>query len=206
MEAVGRSATIPVSGFYGRTWLCGLFTPRACTFCDDVFAELADVSLMDAWLPEYACDPAGTSIVVTRSSQADAIVRRGIAEGRLRLTKVPTEKVLQSQAGAITLKRLALAQRLWLADERGLPRPQKRTQPTPAEGVDVQSIDDRERLRSASLEHYGPLLASDRRLDLRVSDFERALWPEQRKQHLRGLLARMTRKARQLISETPDER
>ena len=206
MEAAGRSAMISLSGFYGETRQRGLFTPRACTFCDDVFAELADVSLMDAWLPEYARDPAGTSIVVTRSGQAEAIVQHGIAEGRLCLTKIPLDKVLQSQTGAIALKRRALAKRLWLADTRGLSRPQKRTQPAPADRVEVRSMDDRERLRSASLAHYGLLLARDRPADVRVTDFEHVLWPDRPSHYLRGLLSPFTRRVRRLISRSLRER
>lgn len=33
--------------------------PRACNYCDDVFAECADVTCMDAWLPEYSQDHRG---------------------------------------------------------------------------------------------------------------------------------------------------
>lgn len=40
---------------------------KACDFCDDVFAETADIALGDAWLPEYVQDGNGTNVVVTRN-------------------------------------------------------------------------------------------------------------------------------------------
>jgi len=47
-----------------KAWINGWFTPRACNYCDDVFAECADVTFMDAWLPEYSKDDRGTSLVI----------------------------------------------------------------------------------------------------------------------------------------------
>lgn len=42
-----------------EAWTNRWFTPRACNYCDDVFAECADVTCMDAWLPEYSQDHRG---------------------------------------------------------------------------------------------------------------------------------------------------
>lgn len=49
-------------------WLNEWFTLMACHYCDDVFAECSDVAFMDAWLPSYAIDPRGHSIVLARVS------------------------------------------------------------------------------------------------------------------------------------------
>jgi len=54
-----------------RIWSDRYFTPKACDFCDDVFAETADVSFMDAWLPEYVTNGKGHSIVLTRNREID---------------------------------------------------------------------------------------------------------------------------------------
>ena len=37
-------------------WGAWHFGMNACNFCDDVFAELADISVMDEWLPKYEHD------------------------------------------------------------------------------------------------------------------------------------------------------
>ena len=43
------------------------FKLNPCNYCDDVFAELADVVFMDAWLPKYSKDPLGHSLVINRN-------------------------------------------------------------------------------------------------------------------------------------------
>ena len=52
---------------YQPGWSRHLFVPLACDFCPDVFAEQADATFMDAWLPEYVGDPHGTSLVIARN-------------------------------------------------------------------------------------------------------------------------------------------
>ena len=50
-----------------------LFSQQSCDFCDDIFAECADVSFMDAWLPEYADDQRGMSLVIARSELSASV-------------------------------------------------------------------------------------------------------------------------------------
>ena len=42
-----------------EAWTNRWFTLNACNYCDDVFAECADITFMDAWLPEYSKDYRG---------------------------------------------------------------------------------------------------------------------------------------------------
>ena len=51
-------------GLFGYLWVNEVGGLRSCLFCDDVFAELADATFMDAWLPEYAADRCGTNLVI----------------------------------------------------------------------------------------------------------------------------------------------
>jgi coenzyme F420-reducing hydrogenase beta subunit len=64
-----------------KLWADGVYTLKSCYYCDDVFAECADASFMDAWLPEYFSDSKGTSLVITRNSQSGALFakRQGLA-------------------------------------------------------------------------------------------------------------------------------
>jgi coenzyme F420-reducing hydrogenase beta subunit len=61
-----------------EAWVNRWFTPNACNYCDDVFAECADVTFMDAWLPEYSGDFKGTSLVLVRSAQIQNTIVEGI--------------------------------------------------------------------------------------------------------------------------------
>jgi len=113
-------------GLYTKTWCSGMFSPRACAFCDDVFAELSDICFMDAWLPQYVGDSRGTSLVLTRSVEAERILSRGVAENAITLNIVAVDQIRQSQEAVSEWKRRDLAWRLWLEKNSGRPVPGKR--------------------------------------------------------------------------------
>lgn len=81
----------------GDMWGTGLFKSNACDFCDDVTTELADISLGDAWLPEYRSEGLGNSIIITRSKIADALITDGIKNEDLSVKEVSKDKIIQSQ-------------------------------------------------------------------------------------------------------------
>ena len=108
-----------------EAWLKGYFRPKACDFCDDVFAELADVTFMDAWLPEFSNDSAGTNLVIVRSAKVEELFIRGRGKGVISIANVSPEKVKQSQRGVIHRKKELLATRLALTKTKGY-IPQKR--------------------------------------------------------------------------------
>lgn len=116
----------PVPSMFGTNWGWGFFKYKACDYCDDVVAETADVSVGDAWLPEYSSDSQGTSIVIVRSSRLHSIIRNGIAENRLVLSTVSAERVAASQDAGLRHRRHGLSYRLWLEDKAGRWRPTKR--------------------------------------------------------------------------------
>ena len=112
-----------------EAWVNRWFTPNACNFCDDVFAECADVTFMDAWLPEYSKDYKGTSLVLVRSDLIQNMIVDGIKSEELNLKKIPVQKVIKSQSGGIEEKRVNLAYRLYLNKYSGLFSPKKRIKP-----------------------------------------------------------------------------
>ncbi len=87
-----------------RVWRDRYFTPNACNFCDDIFAELADVCFMDTWLPAYKRDFRGTSIVLVRNSEIfECYQNPGFNDASLRPIKI--NDVIKSQIGVIRVKR-----------------------------------------------------------------------------------------------------
>lgn len=141
----GKSSEKPASNFYfqsidehgsqhkifwnegvSEAWVNRWFTPNACNYCDDVFAELADVTFMDAWLPEYFKDSRGTNLVLVRSPEVLNIIQKGIEKEEINVSEITVEKVIQSQAGVIELKRKQLSYRLYLAEQKGQKIPEKR--------------------------------------------------------------------------------
>lgn len=82
----------------------GYFQLMGCYFCDDIFAECADISFMDAWLPEYSVQPEGHSLILTRSLKLDAAIRSA-SDDQLNLQELKVEKVVESQRGVVEKKR-----------------------------------------------------------------------------------------------------
>lgn len=117
----------------GEAWGLGWFTPNPCLYCDDVFAETADVTFMDAWLPEYEQDYRGTSLIVVRSEAAAEIVRSGVQAGTLDAKPAAPGSVIASQQSVVTHKRDALAHRLWVAQQGNTTVPSKRVGAKPAQ-------------------------------------------------------------------------
>ncbi len=86
----------------GDMWGTGLFKSNACDFCDDVTTELADISLGDAWLPEYRNEGLGNSVIVTRSKLADRLIEKGIEKNELSVISISKDKIIQSQRASFS--------------------------------------------------------------------------------------------------------
>ena len=110
-------------------WGLNGFMLKACECCDDVVAELADLSLGDAWLPEFVKDGRGTNLIVTRRADLAAIIAQGVASGELAVRPVSAAAVIASQDGGFRQRRQGLAYRLHLAAQKGEWRPTKRIRP-----------------------------------------------------------------------------
>jgi len=78
----------------------GYFQLPGCFYCDDIFAECADVTFMDAWLPEYSKQPEGHSVVLVRDLRIDEYIQKAIRNDLL-IVKLPVEKVIQSQQSTL---------------------------------------------------------------------------------------------------------
>lgn len=126
----GKQVTVFWSKGIAEAWSDHWFTPNPCLYCDDTFAETADIALMDAWLPDYSRDYRGTSIVVTRSELARSVVESGIQNKSLTMKRCSVEDAVRSQAAPVREKTAGLAHRLWMAKKDGRPVPQKRVQPS----------------------------------------------------------------------------
>jgi coenzyme F420-reducing hydrogenase beta subunit len=124
------TVTKPTSELIGSNWGHAFFKYKACDFCDDVVGETADISVGDAWLPEYVSDSAGTNVAVVRSPALNPILTEAMVAGRLHLDSIPVEKVVESQAGGFRHRRDGLAYRLYLEDQAGRWRPTKRVAPS----------------------------------------------------------------------------
>jgi coenzyme F420-reducing hydrogenase beta subunit len=100
-------------------WFDRYFTPNACNFCDDVFAETADVSFMDAWLPEYVTDWKGHSIVLTRNQEINGLFLSECSKKRV-VKAISIGATMSSQSSVIFDKRSLIGGRYNRARRAGL--------------------------------------------------------------------------------------
>lgn len=87
-------------------WSSRAFTPLACNACTDVFAKCADVVLMDAWLQSEMSEWRGTSLVITRAAQIDALFSQPTKQAREAIfcERISATEVQRSQKSQVECK------------------------------------------------------------------------------------------------------
>lgn len=119
----------PTQSLQGGNWGHGMFQLNACNYCDDIFAETADVVFGDAWLPQYRNDWRGTNIVVSRNNRISELLQQGVACGAIELDDISAETAAASQGGNFRHRREGLAVRLADDLSAGAWTPNKRVKP-----------------------------------------------------------------------------
>jgi len=95
-------------------------TPPRCRICPDALAELADVSVGDAWLDRFAGSD-GVSDVIVRTPAGERLL--AAAAGYLSLQPAGPEEMIVSQSETHRVKRDVCRGRLWLRSLARLPLP-----------------------------------------------------------------------------------
>lgn len=137
---------MPTNQLFGADWGAGAFKYKACDFCDDVFAETADVVLGDAWLPEYVQDSYGTNVVVTRNQDIRQLIVSARKEGRLEMDDLGVEKAVPSQDAGLRHRKVAIGYRIHCEQTAKAWVPTKRT--APAKTLNPPYEMKRQRLRA----------------------------------------------------------
>lgn len=118
----------PTKELLGQNWGQGFFKTLASDFTDDVMNETADITLGDAWLPEYTKDSKGNNVIVVRNPIIDELIKEGIQLGKLNLDIVDKETIFRSQAAHYRHTHDELSYRLYKKDKKNEWRPQKRVE------------------------------------------------------------------------------
>lgn len=124
----GKKVTIvkKMNEFLGYNWGQGFFKSNASDFTDDVMNETADVTIGDAWLPEYTSDSKGNNVILVRNETIAKIIEGGIETNKLCLDRISLNTIIKSQEGHFHHTRDELGYRLYKKDKEGQWRPQKR--------------------------------------------------------------------------------
>ena len=124
----GHEIVTPMSSLEGGNWGQGYFKLPACDFCDDVFAETADVVIGDAWISKYKKDAKGNNIIVSRNQEVSNLIELGCENGELQLEVSSGEEAYESQKAGITHRSEGLAYRLGKRTSLGGAVPKKRVE------------------------------------------------------------------------------
>lgn len=89
------------------------FYPKRCLCCSDGVSELADISFGDAWLPEFANEQIGMSIMVSKSELGEQLLQNMASRSELYLEKIHFNKVIQSQRGMLYIKKKNIESCKW---------------------------------------------------------------------------------------------
>ena len=99
----GKRESIPYSDYISV--LGTFFIPQRCQLCFDGVAELADISLGDAWLPQFAENSKGESIILLRTDAGRALVEKTMDESVIELVRTNPKNVIVSQKGLFYRKK-----------------------------------------------------------------------------------------------------
>jgi coenzyme F420 hydrogenase subunit beta len=79
-----------------------MYAPRRCLACPDLTNELADLSVGDTWLKQYA---GGWSTVICRSPQGEQLLQEAVQAGVLRMHEITREELLRSHGHLVAYKK-----------------------------------------------------------------------------------------------------
>jgi len=118
--------SVRMLGLFGYLWINEVGMLQSCLFCDDVFAELADATFMDAWLREYDADRRGTSLVISRNEDITRVLKGLFDSGECEGGHIAAERIEESQIGVLDRRRGLMAARCQIAAETLQYVPKKR--------------------------------------------------------------------------------
>ena len=118
----GRICRRPYPDYYDNDRAVRALTPPRCRLCPDGLAELADVSVGDAWIQRFL-GSCGVSDLIVRTPVGEALIE-SLAGEHLTLLAANESEMLLSQKATYRLKRRVCRGRLWLRalTRRPLPR------------------------------------------------------------------------------------
>ena len=200
----GKKKNIRWDQGVSQVWTTRWFTPLACNYCDDVFAECADAVFMDTWLPGYVKDSKGNSLVIVRNPEINSLFHE-IVENEKTLSMMPINEIIKSQAGVVRIKRQHLEHRLYMAQKRGNKVPMKRVKPKsfsfkPLQRKEIKILDKIQNISRQSILNFqeGNIAITD--ISNRIKPYFRVLKRTRKYKAIITLPFRIIRKARRILN------
>lgn len=152
----GEKQTVikPMKELVGDNWGQGFFKVKASDYTDDVMNETADMTIGDAWLPEYTEDSQGSNVVIVRHPVIADIIKQGIEQEKLFMNEIDSNKMYESQASHFRHTQDELGYRLWAKDKKKEWRPKKRIEASNKLSLIRKKIQDQRQLIAESSHIY----------------------------------------------------
>lgn len=153
----GKEETIskPFAEFIEENWGEGFFKVRASDFTDDVFNETSDITLGDAWLPDYVSDSLGNNIIIVRNPTLQKLMDNSIDKGLIKVEEVDADTIFESQSSHYKHTHDELAYRLYKLKKENKWIPKKRVEPSGEIDIARKGIQDlREEISISSHLNY----------------------------------------------------
>ncbi|MGJ8761392.1 MAG: Coenzyme F420 hydrogenase/dehydrogenase, beta subunit C-terminal domain [Polaribacter sp.] len=98
----------------------------ACNFCDDVVGETADLTIGDAWLPQFEADDNGTNLLIFRNKKILKVFEDANEKKQINIIEISEKDAINSQSGGFRQRGEGLAHRIknkekqnkWVPDKR----------------------------------------------------------------------------------------
>lgn len=109
----GEEFNIPHDNYWSPFFAPYFFTPYRCLTCHDLAAELADISVGDAWLDKIKRkDNNGTSVIIVRSEFGEGLLTDMKEDGEISLYNISYGKVIESQKKILMRKKQGVYARM----------------------------------------------------------------------------------------------
>lgn len=95
----GRQRLLPKSWY---SYVNLMYVPRRCLTCPDLTNELADISVGDMWLEEYA---GGWSTVIARSPRGEDVLKEAALRSAITIDEISRDHILRSHGHLLAYKK-----------------------------------------------------------------------------------------------------
>jgi coenzyme F420-reducing hydrogenase beta subunit len=147
----------------GGKFNAGAMMLNACDYCDDVVGETADLTIGDAWLPQFDINQGGTNLLIVRNREIEDVLKLAKEQDRISLEVISAKEAIDSQSGGFRQRREGLSYRLLKAQKEERWVPVKRIEPgsIALSGARRRIYDERVRCASLSRESFKVALEKD---------------------------------------------
>ncbi len=114
---------ISVRKFHANYLIPSHITPYSL-FQVDYMAELADISVGDAWSPTYESRGGGWSVIIARNDKGDQLLQRMQKDGAVSLREISADELVNMHSHGLDLKKRGAFIRIERRRQRGLPVPE----------------------------------------------------------------------------------